>query len=518
VSVYSPVYLHFLDRELRIALAARTTVSEAEAAMRAAVIGTHAPLYAGISLAYESPLMTASMVTFTAGLVQHEILALVSSHHTVNEFMASRQALYRHDRERYPMYFSGDAGNVLQPTQYKLGGTTAALESMILDELGRMDLTQDTSVEDCGRPPRSVGALSDALKPLTEEALARREDRAITFALFSEVIPALLVDQASAGSLQRMISWKYCEHYLRYARGVLLTGVPGYSSLDLAHAQGFPYYDYPLLRLIIHRSGLGPLIDGRVAAQDGAWEEVLEAWGGVEHVHFAMCVHALLAAADGIEPSGTDHLYGRRATIGGHIQSWLSNGPQFGGTLGDRFVGAAEYLVGVLRHLEETGVAPMAGEAVPLGGGLRSLTGSSGPVEQVIIIGSIMTENLNIVHGNVSGSVIGSVQAERIDNSFNSFNDEHTADDELRQRLALLHEVVKGLVVQLGAESDSTSLEITDCLTSLTEEAGKAEPRKGVVRSLGVSIVAMAKQVSGTVIPVVEAVNSVLRALGVSVV
>src|SRR5205085_2582138 len=124
-------------------------------------------------------------------------LDLVSHHPVLDEFLASRGPMYAHDRERYGQYFSG-GDRPFEPTRYKPDGTTQALHSAFETQLG----THQSRL------------LPDVAKPIVEATLSRRDDRAITYALFSSALAP--VAAPAAGEVRRAISQLYTGHYLDF--------------------------------------------------------------------------------------------------------------------------------------------------------------------------------------------------------------------------------------------------------------------------------------------------------------
>jgi hypothetical protein len=117
--------------------------------------------------------------------------------------------------------------------------------------------------------------------------------------------------------------------------------------------------------------------------------------------------------------------------------------------------------------------------------------------------------------GNFYGPVAGTVYAEKMEGSFNSFA-ARQPDDDLRDRVAELHELVAHLVGRLQATSPEEAEEVADTLASFTDEAGKEKPNKVTLRSLGNGIVEVAKTVAEVATPIATAVTAVLKVFGIA--
>jgi len=117
--------------------------------------------------------------------------------------------------------------------------------------------------------------------------------------------------------------------------------------------------------------------------------------------------------------------------------------------------------------------------------------------------------------GTFYGPVAGTVYAEKMEGSFNSFA-ARQPDDDLRDRVAELHELVADLVGRLHATSPDEAEEVADTLASFTDEAGKEKPNKVTLRSLGNGIVEVAKTVAEVATPIATAVTAVLKVFGIA--
>ncbi|NMO51871.1 hypothetical protein HH310_11785 [Actinoplanes sp. TBRC 11911] len=126
------------------------------------------------------------------------------------------------------------------------------------------------------------------------------------------------------------------------------------------------------------------------------------------------------------------------------------------------------------------------------------------------VSGRVVHVGEQIFSGQFYGPVAGTVYAEKMENSFNSFA-ARGPDEQLRHLVAELHEQVADLVGRLRATAPEEAGEVAETLASFTAEAGKEQPNKVTLRALGTGIVEVAKKVAEVTAPVAAAVAAVLK-------
>lgn len=131
------------------------------------------------------------------------------------------------------------------------------------------------------------------------------------------------------------------------------------------------------------------------------------------------------------------------------------------------------------------------------------------------ISGRVVHVGDQIFSGQFYGPVAGTVYAETMQNSFNSFASQQP-NEELRNRVAELHEQVADLVGRLKETSPDEASEVVDTLASFTAEAGKDKPSKITLRALGNGLADVAKKVAELAVPVATAVIAVLKLFGIA--
>lgn len=318
-----PLYLHFLDRELGEAVGRRLSPEQLEAVVRVLALGTAAPLYTGLSLAWEHPSIDASLQSLLSVLIRYHQLDLVSSHPVLDEFLASRGPMYEHDRERYGHYFAGGQ-RPFEPTRYKPEGTTLTLHAELEEHLGTTGST----------------FIPDAAKPVVESVLDRRQGEAITNALFTpamaEAAPPIV------GGLRRAISHLYTSHYLAFERADLPTGIPRLGYFDAALAQDYPTSDFQLLRAVLRQVGFAREIDSRASDYPAFWDTAIAS--RMANTDLADRIRDLVVLANEVEGAASTPSRPTTAQLVGRITRWIQSTDPQPAVPEDRFGAAALFL------------------------------------------------------------------------------------------------------------------------------------------------------------------------------
>jgi hypothetical protein len=131
------------------------------------------------------------------------------------------------------------------------------------------------------------------------------------------------------------------------------------------------------------------------------------------------------------------------------------------------------------------------------------------------VSGRVVHVGDQIFSGNFYGPVAGTVYAEKMQDSFNSFASRQP-DEELRSCIAALHEQVADLVGRLKETSPDEASEVADTLVNFTNEAAKDKPNKVSLRALGNGLVDVARKVAELATPIATAVTAVLKVFGIA--
>lgn len=117
--------------------------------------------------------------------------------------------------------------------------------------------------------------------------------------------------------------------------------------------------------------------------------------------------------------------------------------------------------------------------------------------------------------GTFYGPVAGTVYAETLQNSFNSFAASQP-DAQVSELVQQLHEQVAALVARLKDTAPEQAAEVTGTVATFTEEAAKKNPNKITLRALGRGISDAAKQVAEIAAPIITTVAAVLKLFGIA--
>lgn len=264
MSFGNPIYLHFLDRELTQSIGVTLRPETAQAAVRAMLLSSEAPLYAGISIIWESPSLQGQCGD-TEGMLLDLITAgsleIISQHSTTDEFLASRQTLYAHDAQRYPMYFGSVERRPLaklNPQHVKRTSATRALDKA---------LTEWTQ-SDHGAMTAELEAMA---KKHTRASLSRRDEKAVTYSLFQDIAETGRPRGVLAGGvIRRRISEEYTRHYLDTIDGDIVTGISGLDYYDQL-SRHYPEHDVRILRPLLTALGLEAVLVSPWSAHSAFW-------------------------------------------------------------------------------------------------------------------------------------------------------------------------------------------------------------------------------------------------------
>jgi nucleoside phosphorylase len=273
MTVESPLYLHFLDRELANSVNYAPTPEVVQRVLKILLLGSTAPLYCGLSLLWESPGNAAQTRQLTTSLLASGILDAVTDQPTLDEFLSSRQQLYSHDQGRYPMYFGSRSYSGPPPTSHKMVSTTSTLARTLAERFADADPDLDS---------RLSAPVAGEVRARTLQALAKREHQAITYSFLAGSLGDLSRNRAVEGSMRRVISALYTRHYLELRGGDIATGITGLSWFD-QFATAFPTADIVLIDRLLQSAGCALLLAPARGTELDFWLAP-EAWRG-QYIH-----------------------------------------------------------------------------------------------------------------------------------------------------------------------------------------------------------------------------------------
>lgn len=277
------LYLYYLDRELGEAVEFCLDPIVARHAVQTLVVGTNARLICGLSLLYENNNLDRSTVDFFRSLLEVGVLDTISHYLTYDEFKASRIAMYAHDSSRYPAYFGKSILPAIAPTVQKVGGTTRHIIA------GMSEWALQIHSED----PR-LRLISAQLSNPVLLALQQREERAVTYSLFSPFLGQLADSPVAQGHIRRAISRFFAGDYRDFGDNDIPTGIRGLGYFEQELARDFPLYDIKILSRILQLVGLGDTL--AVDWADATWMAALLARESYGHTLLASSIRWIMSA------------------------------------------------------------------------------------------------------------------------------------------------------------------------------------------------------------------------------
>jgi|GEM_PF-6074204 len=240
------IYLHFLDRELRASMPWLPKDSFLYDITTTLILCTHDTFLCGLSLICETGFSYQPLRRILEELISVGRLQVISNHGSVEEFIVSRQLLYDHDKDRYPMYFLPEVTEAVAQAQYPLipksQDTTAYLKNKLYETVSNDDVYRHSSLKwPLSTAPEKVG-----LKKAIVDGLENLNSKAVTFAAFKPyATPCPLI----TGGIRKIISCEYTRCYCEHMHSDIVTGIRGIEHYDFI-ARRFPVLDYGLLRTI----------------------------------------------------------------------------------------------------------------------------------------------------------------------------------------------------------------------------------------------------------------------------
>ena len=238
------IYFHFFDRELRNSLNIGHSFSDSSATdvIATALLMTGLPLYVSFSHMYESLDEFPKTISSLFECEKLGIVKMLTNSRSADEFISSRQQLYKFDENRYYHYFYPSKS--MWPTDLFIlsDDTTEILRRSV-----RNNLLENLNIE-------------DETKDLIQTKLLRNKVDAITFPFFKTIIEKQYknlelsnVDfQKYSSILKQAISSEYSKRYISIPafNGTIVTGIPAFSAFDFL-AKDILASNYKLYSLLL---------------------------------------------------------------------------------------------------------------------------------------------------------------------------------------------------------------------------------------------------------------------------
>lgn len=175
-------------------------------------------------------------------LINNNIINLQSQSSSASEFIASRQSLYEHDKDRYPMYFSD---NVYFTENFIISdvnrtSTTTLLQKNILD-LNPGPLFQSATGPISQQDWNAIFPKFEDVQSIT----ASNRSKAVTKSLYKIHSKSAGFNLQHIEVLGRLVSGLYIKNYKSKGRYATCTSVPGLSYYD--QYDDFPFYDIDIV-------------------------------------------------------------------------------------------------------------------------------------------------------------------------------------------------------------------------------------------------------------------------------
>ncbi len=236
-----PIYLHFLDRELKRTENAIYNDNLVLESIITSVFASFSYCYSSASIVFESSNVFPISTKLLFELEKFEFVRLITNEHSFEEFISTRRSIYSHKADRYPMYFDGATVDLWPSKPLLTSGSTTRILRNNLGEF--LDKTNDISNVLRDSIPKSL--LNTIDKRLTSD-----RKKAITLDLFLK--PEQFQDDLIRRNTGRVISYFYTKRYIDLFGGDILCGLPQITFYDQLSSDSFLNNSY-LIQTILHQ-------------------------------------------------------------------------------------------------------------------------------------------------------------------------------------------------------------------------------------------------------------------------
>jgi len=256
----SNIYYHFFDRELRQSINVSLTEKQMLGIISVSIFMTDQFFYMPISHLYESHLDYPKSLEYVNRMDKIGLIHLASSHKSIENFLTSRQYLYQHDKERYPMYFE---------QRFNIWSNNL----LVLDD-STTEILRDKFSSSKIEIPEFSKENKDVLKKFISNTVEDSNSKAVTFSLFRDVLNNEHFSSTELKMIEKYIkksvSTHYITRYLEAGRGTIITGVTQLKEYDFLakndYETNFVIYSH-ILRVIginnYSKSGLDMILQVR---------------------------------------------------------------------------------------------------------------------------------------------------------------------------------------------------------------------------------------------------------------
>lgn len=240
--VDSPIFLHFLNRELRETENVCFTDKQIFQFLIVALLMTNEYIYVGDAIVWECHDVFPKSILLLRNMEEHGLAYFAGTDIEVSSFLSKRRRLYSHDKKRYAVYFLDNMVEPLWGKHHKKidSDTTAILARKLFDIVNGFDEQWDYM-------------FSNKDKDIIAKRLEfrRRNNIAVTYSLFKSE----RIRSQSKLNLRRNIIANYNQRYIDALHGKTMTGIYGLEYYDSFQNSGL-FYDYQLHLYILGLLGI----------------------------------------------------------------------------------------------------------------------------------------------------------------------------------------------------------------------------------------------------------------------
>ncbi|MFP5517376.1 MAG: hypothetical protein ACLGJC_30385 [Alphaproteobacteria bacterium] len=282
------IFLHFLNREAYEACGGYANHVYVASMLELLTVAHCSRMSVNISQLLEFSGNNTKFLDEIFFLTRNNIIELQSQSSSPSEFIASRQSLYEHDKERYPMYFGENAYFVenFSISSINRMSTTSVLQKAILD------FSPGPLFADARGPLSEVDWKVIAPKfEQVQTITAMNRHKAVTKALYTTHSNPGTFSPREISVLGKLASGLYVQNYRSKSRYALCSGVMGLAYYD--DYSDFPFYDLELINRFLKLLGYDYL---KVNLENSLREQRAALYAQPIHNRFVAHFNALLGS------------------------------------------------------------------------------------------------------------------------------------------------------------------------------------------------------------------------------
>lgn len=240
--INSPIFLHFLNRELRETENVQYSDEQLYNLLIVSLFMTSEYIYIGDAIVWEDYAVFPKTINLLKIMEKYGLAFFVGTDIKVESFLEKRRRLYSHDKKRYPVYFMDKIAEPLWGMHHKRidSDTTAILAKKLFDIANGFTDQQNYPFTN-----RDRDIIADRLE------YRRKNNIAVTYSLFR----SRRISAQSGLGLRRNIIINYNQRYLDALNGKIVTGIRGIEYYDSFQNSGL-LYDFNLYYYLLSKLGI----------------------------------------------------------------------------------------------------------------------------------------------------------------------------------------------------------------------------------------------------------------------